>query len=73
MPDFLFNANQLNFTSESLNSYIEENGFSTKLIVSNLGSSFVYFVVYASVCLSWLLFFWLARYVKKAKFLSDFL
>jgi hypothetical protein len=37
-------------SQDGLNLCFEENGFSSKLLVSNLGSSFVYLLVYLLIC-----------------------
>ncbi len=34
-----------------INSFFEENGFATKTLIINLGSSFVYLAVYVAVCI----------------------
>jgi hypothetical protein len=31
----------------ALNPYFEENGFSTRILIKNLGSTFVYLIIYA--------------------------
>jgi hypothetical protein len=36
---------------EALNQYFDENGFSTKVLIKNLGSTFVYIVIYCLILL----------------------
>jgi len=35
----------------ALNQYFDENGFSTKVLIKNLGSTFVYMVIYCIILL----------------------
>ena len=35
-----------NNQNEALNPYFEENGFSSKILIKNLGSTFVYLILY---------------------------
>jgi hypothetical protein len=37
--------------NEALNQYFDENGFSTKVLIKNLGSTFVYMVIYCLILL----------------------
>ena len=38
-------------SDSALNQYFEENGFSTKVLIKNLGSTFVYMVIYSVILL----------------------
>jgi hypothetical protein len=45
------------------NLFFEENGFSSKLLIKNLGSSFVYMVFYFCMLIVYLLASWLSRVI----------
>jgi hypothetical protein len=54
LSPMLFDENPGGENEESdsaLNQYFEENGFSTKVLIKNLGSTFVYMVIYILILL----------------------
>jgi hypothetical protein len=50
LPQLIFSTNTRFLSQDGLNLCFEENGFSSKLLVSNLGSSFVYLLIYLLLC-----------------------
>ena len=46
----------------ALNPFFEENGFSTRILIKNLGSTFVYLVLYALALLLLLVLKWFSNY-----------
>jgi hypothetical protein len=46
----------------ALNPYFEENGFSTRILIKNLGSTFVYLIIYAFGLSLLPLLSWLSKY-----------
>jgi hypothetical protein len=43
------NPNEAQKEQKGINSYFEQNGFASKILVINLGSSFVYIVIYLAL------------------------
>lgn len=57
--------------SGGLNSFFEENGFSSKFLISNLGSSFVYLTLYCVLLILYLLLSLFSRYASKIDWLGS--
>jgi hypothetical protein len=43
------NLNEAQKEEKGINPYFEQNGFATKTLVINLGSSFIYLVIYSAI------------------------
>ena len=71
MPKLLFQADTTDMDLEGLNQYLEDNGFSSKLLVTNLGSGFVYLLVYLFLCATYFLSSLLGRKVSMYFYLSN--
>jgi hypothetical protein len=49
LPQLFMNPNEAQKEQKGINSYFEQNGFASKILVINLGSSFVYLVIYMAI------------------------
>jgi hypothetical protein len=49
LPQLLMTANEAQTEQKGINPYFEQNGFASIILVINLGSSFVYLVIYSAI------------------------
>jgi hypothetical protein len=56
-----------------LNQYFEQNGFSTKVLINNMGSTFVYFSIYMFLILLYVLLTPFARFFAALSLVRDFI
>jgi hypothetical protein len=63
MPQLIFSATTRQKSEGGLNDFLEYNGFGSKLLINNLGSSFVYMLLYLCLCALYLLSAGLSHFV----------
>jgi hypothetical protein len=49
LPQLFMNSNEDQTEQKGINPYFEQNGFASKTLIINLGSSLVYFVIYSAI------------------------
>ena len=49
LPYLFMNTNEAPSEQKAINPYFEQNGFASKTLIINLGSSFVYIVIYMAI------------------------
>jgi hypothetical protein len=54
LPQLFMTQNEAAKDQSGINSFFEQNGFGSKILIINLGSSFVYLAIYAGIVVFYL-------------------